>query len=90
MSWQVACTEMGEQKGKKLKKALKGFLPTADRMTHLVTGSRMAGNKHSVLAPGKDNLVQMQRRNCRIDEGTNELILRNQDQMDLWKITTRH
>jgi hypothetical protein len=59
--------EMGEQKESKQKKALKGFLSTAAQMSNMVKGGRVAGNKHSALAPGRDNTVQMQRRNFQID-----------------------
>jgi hypothetical protein len=41
----------------------------------------VAENKHSALAPERDNLVKMQRSNCRIDEGTNELRVINEDKI---------
>jgi hypothetical protein len=69
------------QKERKMSKALKEFLPTADRMANMVKVGRVAGNKHAALTPGRNNLVQMQRKNCLIDEGTNELMLLNEEEI---------
>ena len=82
VSWLVAVTEMGLLENPKIKKAYRDFLPTADRLAQMVKGERKTINMPAVLYPGRDNVVRVGRHNARVDEGYNEVVVLNREEVN--------
>ena len=76
-SWLATCEEMKALENGKVKKAVRGFLPTPARMANMITGGRTSTNVGAALYPGQDNIVRLARQNARVDEGLNQVDLVN-------------
>ena len=77
MSWLVASAEMRDEKTRALKKPLSRFAPSRERLSNMVKGGRNAFNMYTVLYPGKENVVKVNRRNACIDQGYNSISCTN-------------
>ena len=80
-SWMVATMEMREEAQGKARKAYTPFLPSQGRLTNMVMGGRKTINMPAILYPGKDNIVRVGRHNARVDEGYNEVLVNNLDEI---------
>ena len=80
-SWMVATMEMREEARGKARKAYTPFLPSQGRLTNMVMGGRKTINMPAILYPGKDNIVRVGRHNARVDEGYNEVLVNNLDEI---------
>ena len=82
-SWLAATTEMGTEVEGKALKAYRPFIPSKERLTNMVMGSRETINLPAILYPGRDNVVRVGRHNARIDEGYNEVLVKNLEEFTL-------
>ena len=82
MSWLVAATEMGRLEDPRIKKAYRDFIPTPDRLSNMIKGERKTFNMPAVLYPGRDNIVRVGRHNARVDEGYNEVVVTNMEEVN--------
>jgi hypothetical protein len=80
-SWLVAATEMTQIANPKIKKAYKAFCPTRERLSNMIRGERRTINMPTVLYPGRDTVVRVGRHNARVDEGYNEVIALNGEEV---------
>ena len=80
-SWLGATVEMGEEVDGKARKAYQPFLPSRERLANMVMGGRDTINMPAILYPGRDNVVRVGRHNARIDEGYNEVLVTNLDEV---------
>jgi exodeoxyribonuclease III len=76
-SWMAATLEMKQELEGKVRKAYQSFLPSKDRLANMVLGGRTTINMPAILYPGRDNVVRVARKNARIDEGYNEVLVNN-------------
>lgn len=81
-SWLVASAEMREAMTRPLRKALGRFAPSKERLANMVKGSREAFNMYTVLYPGRDNVVKVNRRNACIDQGFNMISCTNSTELE--------
>jgi exodeoxyribonuclease III len=81
ISWLAATGAMGEITDSKLKKAYKPFRPSQERLANIVLGGRKAANLPAILYPGRDNLVRVGRNGARVDEGYNEILVLNGEEL---------
>jgi exodeoxyribonuclease III len=79
-SWMAATLEMKQEVEGKVKKAYQSFLPSQDRLANMVCGGRKTINMSAILYPGRDNVVRVARKNARIDEGYNEVLVDNPEE----------
>lgn len=90
-SWLVASTQMALINEPRLKKAYKPFCPSKERLANMIRGERRTTNMGAVLYPGRDSVVRVGRHNARVDEGYNEVVAINaqevMDQFKGWVIT---
>jgi hypothetical protein len=80
ISWMVACAEMRAVAQDKLYKSLRPFIPTKERMVHMIMGQREAINLQATLLPHQDNVVRISRHNAKVDEGFNYVVLLNEEE----------
>jgi exonuclease III len=80
-SWLASCAEMKMEARGVTKKAVKGFLPSTERMVNMVMGGRTTTNVGAALYPGKDNIVRLARHNAKVDEGLNQVDLVNVEEV---------
>ena len=76
-SWLVAAAEMAQVENPKVKKVYKPFVPSRNRMSNMIRGERRTINMQAVLYPGRDTVVRVGRHNARVDEGYNEVVALN-------------
>jgi exodeoxyribonuclease III len=81
VSWLVAANEMAAITDPRIKKAYKEFIPSKDRLTNMIKGERVTINMPARLYPGRDNIVRVGRHNARVDEGYNEIVALNQEEV---------
>ena len=80
-SWMAATMEMREEVQGKPRKAYQPFLPSQGRLTNMVLGGRKTINMAAILYPGRDNIVRVGRHNARVDEGYNEVLVTNLEEV---------
>lgn len=81
-SWLVASAEMRDNMTRALRKPLGRFAPSKERLTNMVKGSREAFNMYTVLYPGRENVVKVNRKNACIDQGFNVITCSNIDELE--------
>ena len=81
-SWLVAAAEMGALEDRRLARAYRPFVLSPDRLANMVKGERKTINLPAILYPGRDNIVRVARHNARIDEGLNEVVLKNREAIE--------
>ena len=81
-SWLVASAEMRDEMTKTLKKALCRFAPSRERLANMVQGTREAFNMYTVLYPGRENVVKVNRKNACIDQGFNVITCSNLEELE--------
>jgi exodeoxyribonuclease III len=81
-SWLIASAEMREAMTKPLRRALGRYAPSRERLTNMVKGTREAFNMYTVLYPGRENVVKVNRRNACIDQGFNTISCVNVDELE--------
>ena len=80
-SWLVAAAQMRDEMTRPLKKALSRFAPSRERLANMVKGSREAFNMYTVLYPGRENVVRVNRKNACIDQGFNSITCTNAEEL---------
>lgn len=80
-SWLTSCIEMMESTDVRVKKCVKPFMPTKERMVNMVTGGRVTTNVAAALYPGRDNVIRLARHNARVDEGLNQVDVINEEEI---------
>ena len=81
-SWLVAAAEMRDEMTRSLKKALRRFAPSKERLVNMIVGSREAFNMYTVLYPGRENVVKVNRKNACIDQGFNMISCSNLEELE--------
>ena len=81
-SWLVAATEMAGIQDSRVRKAYRDFIPTRERLSNMIKGERRAINTPAILYPGRDNIVRVGRHNARVDEGYNEVVVLNREDLE--------
>ena len=81
MSWLAATMEMKEEAQGRARKAYLPFIPSRARLTNVVMGGRRAINMPAILYPGESNIVRVSRHNARVDEGHNQVLIENKEEV---------